>query len=131
MDVRRLQQKEEDDDDDALMLEENGCAVDGEAAVVVREQPESGAAFAGDYRLELSMPPTLPPSEPPRPTVSATDPVDGALIAGINGSKALVRHACIAQLLQLGQIDETDKSDSRAAGARTCSRLEHPRPYAA
>ena len=61
----------------------------------------------------------------------ATHPVDGALIAGINGSKALVRHACIAQLLQLGQIDETDKSDSRAAGARTCSRLEHPRPYAA
>ena len=34
--------------------------------------------------------------------MSATDPVDGALIAGINGSKALVRHACIAQLLQLG-----------------------------
>jgi hypothetical protein len=91
----------EENDDDGLALEENAGRGGGEAeddGFLLVEPNDYGAggvsaaagaghgAYAGDMRLELVEPPWLPKSESNPFAKAAEDPVEGALIAGINGS---------------------------------------------
>ena len=81
-----------DDDDDGLMLEENpdgssiGWMLDGAAR----------SAYAGDMQMALCDPPSVP-AMPPPPAVKPTEPVEGALFAGIQGSRELKRSAALME----------------------------------
>lgn len=95
-----------DDDGDGLELEEN--------AIVAH--PTSDATF----ELELSPPPVLTSVTNMQPGMKATDPVEGALNAGVVGSKALTRKLVVDDLLNYWDL----KFQTQTGQGRTKERLQ-------
>ena len=101
----------DDDDDDGLALEENADEDDGFLLIEANDcadktsttTPAVAPRFppTSDPLLELVPPPWLPWTNPGSYAKKPEDPVEAAMIAGINGSSGIKRHMLVDELLTL------------------------------